>query len=195
MRNLYLVLFATLFLITQTQSQNVGVGTVTPLAKLSVGSASEFRVDNTGNIIRIRNLQYSFPSAQGTNQYLMNDGSGNLSWSPAPKPVVRTFTLLGDGSNWLIDNPQDYGSGSNADPTLTLFKGFTYQFKNNSGGHPFFITNVLPPPGSGSYNTGVTNNGAGSGIIEFTVPMDAPATLYYYCSAHPGTMFGTINIK
>jgi len=191
MRNLYLILIATLFLSTQSQSQNVGVGTVTPLAKLSVGSASEFRVDNTGNIIRIRNLQYSFPSAQGAFQYLMNDGLGNLSWSPASRPVARVFTLTGDGSNWLIDNPQDYGTGSNADPTLTLYRGFTYYFKNNSGGHPFFITNT---PGTGSYNIGVNFNGAGSGNIEFTVPMDAPATLYYYCSIHP-PMNGQINIQ
>src|SRR6186997_2585161 len=105
MKHFYLLLIATLFLRTQTHSQNVGIGTVTPIAKLSVGSASQFQVNNTGNIIRINDLPYSFPTSQGTNQYLMNDGSGNLNWAPAPRPVVRVFTLLGNGSDWLIDNP------------------------------------------------------------------------------------------
>jgi hypothetical protein len=191
MRNSYLVLIVILFLTTQTQSQNVGIGTTTPMATLSVGSSSQFRVNSSGNIIMVNNVPYSFPTVQGTNQYLMNDGSGNLNWAPAPRPVVRVFSLLGDGSNWLIDNPSDYGSGSNEDPDLTLYKGFTYHFKNDSGGHTFFITDE---PGTGSYNVGVTNNGAGSGTIMFTVPMDAPNNLYYYCGIHPTTMAGTIKI-
>lgn len=195
MRNLCSILIILLILVTQAQSQNVGIGTPTPVAKLSVGSTSQFQVNSSGNIVMINNVPYSFPASQGTFQYLMNDGNGNLIWGPAPKPVVRVFTITGNGLDWLIDNPADYGSGSNADPILTLFRGFTYQFRNNSGGHPFWITSAVPPPGTGSYNTGVTGNGAGSGIIEFTVPMDAPAILYYYCSIHPNSMYGTINIK
>jgi hypothetical protein len=189
---LYL-LFATLLIATLSRSQNVGIGTTTPLAQLSVGSTSQFRVNSTGNIIRINNLPYSFPTVQGTNQYLLNDGSGNLTWAPAAKPVVKAFSLGVDGtfSNWLIDNPGDYNSGSNSDPTLVLYRGFTYHFVNNAG-HPFVISNA---PQSGMYNVGVTNNGASSGSIIFTVPMDAPAALYYYCSAHPLTMFGNLTIQ
>jgi hypothetical protein len=184
----------TLFLfIPFTQSQNVGVGTVTPLAKLSVGSSSQFRVDDSGNLIRINNIPYSWPTANAANQYLKNDGSGNLTWAPIAKPVVRIFSVVpqpGFGA-WLIDNASDYGSNNNADPTLVLQRGFTYQFAVNAPGHPFFITST---PGSGSYNVGVTGNGTQNGVITFTVPMDAPANLYYYCSVH-AAMAGTFNIQ
>ena len=91
MRFLVIALLVSLIAISDVTSQNVGIGTTTPLAQLSVGSASQFRVDNTGNIIRINNIPYSFPTAQGTNQYLKNDGAGNLTWAAAAKPVIRVF--------------------------------------------------------------------------------------------------------
>ena len=50
--------------------------------------------------------------------------------------------------------------------------------------------------GSGSfnqYNEGITNNGASIGKLTFTVPNDAPSTLYYNCQYH-GSMTGKINI-
>jgi len=176
-----------------TNAQNVGIGTTNPLDRLSVGSSSQFRIDANGNIVRINNVPYSFPSVQGTNQYLRNDGSGNLSWAPAPRPVIRVFSIVNNGmSDWAIDNPTDYNSGSNLDPTLVLQRGFTYQFTINATGHPFFITNTAQ---TGSYNVGVTGNGTSSGTITFTVPMDAPSQLFYYCSAHPSTMNGIINIQ
>ncbi len=192
MKTIVLVI-ATILLATHSQSQNVGIGTTTPMSQLSVGSASQFRVNSSGNIVMINNIPYSFPAVQGTNQYLKNDGSGNLTWAPATRPVVRIFSAVPSGTSaWLIDNAADYGSGSNANPGLTLHKGFTYQFSINAVGHPFTISNS---PSSGSYNVGVSNNGEDSGIITFTVPMDAPATLFYYCSMHPTTMKGTLTIQ
>jgi|GEM_PF-2674158 len=192
MKTKLIVLLATLLIAFHSQSQNVGIGTISPLAQLSVGNTSQFRVNSTGNIIRINDLPYSFPVAQGTNQYLKNDGAGNLTWAPASRPVVRIFSAVPNGTftAWLIDNTTDYQSGSNANPTLVLHKGFTYQFSINATGHPFWITNT---PGSGSYSVGVTNNGTSSGVITFTVPMDAPANLYYYCSVH-AAMNGTFTV-
>jgi plastocyanin len=43
-----------------------------------------------------------------------------------------------------------------------------------------------------AYASGVTNNG-GIRKDNFTVPMDAPGTLYYNCQFH-GSMNGTITI-
>ncbi len=63
------------------QAQNVGIGTTTPLAKFSVGPASQFQVDSNGNIVRINNVPYQFPSSQAANgQILSNNGTGQLSW-------------------------------------------------------------------------------------------------------------------
>ena len=77
------------------------------------------------------------------------------------------------------------------DPDLYLYRGTKYRFINNSGGsHPF---EIRASAGGSAYNTGVTNNGASSGNIDFAVPYNAPNTLVYQCTSHGG-MVGTINI-
>lgn len=107
--------------------------------------------------------------------------------------VARIFTITNSGStNYLIDNAADYnGAPFNADPTLSLQRGLTYQFNIAAGGHPFRIATSV---GGTQYNVGVSANDVSSGTIIFRVPMDAPTTLFYNCTIHPGTMFGTINI-
>ena len=86
-------------------------------------------------------------------------------------------------------------TGAVNDPTLTLSRGHTYIFENRSGGHPFYIKTSIANGGTNdAYNTGVTNNGGGNGTeIVFTVPHDAPDTLYYQCSSH-SSMAGEFKI-
>ena len=87
-------------------------------------------------------------------------------------------------------------AGAVNDPTLTLSRGHTYIFENRSGGHPFYIKTSIANGGTNdAYNTGVTNNGGGNGTeIVFTVPHDAPDTLYYQCSSH-SNMNGQLSIS
>ena len=87
-------------------------------------------------------------------------------------------------------------TGAVNDPTLTLSRGHTYIFENRSGGHPFYIKTSIANGGTNdAYNTGVTNNGVGNGTeIVFTVPHDAPDTLYYQCSSH-SSMAGQLSIS
>ena len=87
-------------------------------------------------------------------------------------------------------------TGAVNDPTLTLSRGHTYIFENRSGGHPFYIKTSIANGGTNdAYNTGVTNNGGGNGTeIVFTVPHDAPDTLYYQCSSH-SSMNGQLSIS
>ena len=60
---------------------NVGIGTSVPSSLFSVGQNNQFQVDFSGDIKRINNVPYSFPSNQGSNgQALLNDGAGNLTW-------------------------------------------------------------------------------------------------------------------
>ncbi|HUR11683.1 MAG TPA: hypothetical protein VM012_09965 [Flavitalea sp.] len=186
---------ALFFLLVIVRSQNVGIGTNTPLEKLSVGNTSQFRVDANGNITRINNLPYSFPAIQGTaNSFLRNDGAGNLSWSAinSAKPIVRTFNITGDGFAWNIDNAGDYNATPfNINPQLILYRGFTYQFNINAPGHPF---RIAVSNGGAPYTPGVTNNDQSIGVITFTVPMDAPNTLHYYCTIH-AIMNGPVIIR
>ena len=82
---------------------------------------------------------------------------------------------------------------SGNDPNLTLERGKTYEFDVSSPGHPFWIKTEQINGTSESYNDGIANNGASSGLVTFTVPADAPPTLYYICQIHSG-MTGVINI-
>ena len=71
------------------------------------------------------------------------------------------------------------GSSNGLNPPLVLVKGVTYTFNVNTPGHPFWIK-ASPVAGTGGvYSNGVTNNGASSGTITFTVPQNAPNILYY----------------
>ena len=71
-----------------------------------------------------------------------------------------------------------------------MTRGQKYRFINNSGGsHPFRIQSDA----STAYNTGVTNNNSTSGNIDFIPQNNAPAKLYYNCTAHGG-MLGNIYI-
>jgi hypothetical protein len=79
-------------------------------------------------------------------------------------------------------------------PTLTLYKGVTYHFDINAPGHPFHIK-TSPTTGVGDqYTDGVTGNGTEVGVVLFTVPEDAPTTLYYTCEIH-SAMQGTIQVQ
>jgi hypothetical protein len=58
----------------------VGIGTTNPGTLFTVGN-NTFQVNSSGNLIKINNVTYSWPSTQGgANTVLTNDGSGNLSW-------------------------------------------------------------------------------------------------------------------
>ena len=105
---------------------------------------------------------------------------------------VPTFTVTApDSANYTFNGSGFPVSANN--PTLYLYRGFTYHFTINSPGHPFWINSVNGTGQGNAYNSGVTNNGITTGTITFTVPMDVPATLYYNCEYH-SAMNGTITI-
>ena len=64
-----------------TTSGSVGIGYASPTYLFAVGPSAQFQVDGSGNMLRVNNIQYTWPSAQGgASTVLRNDGSGNLSW-------------------------------------------------------------------------------------------------------------------
>ena len=116
--------------------------------------------------------------------------------------IVTAKTFVGDlsdavTSRWVVgaNGTNHYtltgpgGLSAADDPTIYLARGQTYEFDNQSGGsHPFQIRQSA---GGSAYSTGVTNNGASSGVIKFEVPFAAPNTLVYQCTSH-GSMVGNI---
>ena len=126
--------------------------------------------------------------------YLEDDTGGSQSGKAyifeltAGPEEGRSFTVTNDGtSNYIIEGASN--------PTLNLLRGFTYTFNINASGHPFYIQTVSGAYSSGNvYNDGITGNGTESGTLTFTVPYNAPNTLYYVCQNH-SSMNGTINIS
>ena len=99
-----------------------------------------------------------------------------------------TWTLTSNGSDDYVFSGPGIETGNTNDPELYLMRGYTYKFNNTvSGSHPFEIRTAA---GGSAYTPGISTDGD---ITIFTVPMDAPDTLYYQCTSH-GVMLGTINI-
>ena len=82
-------------------SGNVGIGTTSPGQMFSVGASNQFQVNSSGDIVKLKNLTYSWPSAHTANGVLTNDGSGNLTWT-AP-----------NGTYWLLTGNSGTTAGTN----------------------------------------------------------------------------------
>jgi hypothetical protein len=129
--------------------------------------------------------------AVGAGQVIKMGGDVDLGTSGSS--IQHKFSI---GANGSTDYTFDDVGGKwfptqENDPVLYLRRGEQYIFDNASGGsHPL---EIRLSSGGAAYSTGVTNNGASSGSIIFTVPMSAPATLYYQCTSH-ASMGNTINI-
>ena len=123
------------------------------------------------------------------------DGSGltGISVTPTTSDIQVAYELLNTSSS--SNGYRISGNGTNSstnNPDLYLIRGQKYRFINNSGGtHPFRIQSDTS---STLYSTGVTNNNANSGNIDFAPTFDSPSHLYYKCGSHP-SMLGNIYIS
>src|SRR6056300_1452536 len=136
---------------------------------------------NGGNPTDVQRINISVPSsitlptlnAPSVSYTVTNKGAGAYTFSGAAKG----------------DNP-------NLGP---FYRGGTYTININAVGHPLYFTtdngtNFASGTYFGEYTTGVTGSRTDSGTITFTVPQDAPDTLYYQCGNH-GVMRGAITVK
>lgn len=136
-------------------------------------------------------------------ELLVYNGYINVHTSATEMAILIAQGNIGanDGSviyNVTNSGASDYvfnggGLTDASDPALTLKRGSTYTFIVNASGHPFLIKTAQNTGSSNTYNDGVTNNGASIGTITFTVPANAPNTLYYICEFH-AAMTGAITI-
>jgi hypothetical protein len=154
------------------------------------GSSGEWTV---GNLLSYSSgsspiLNYSFdPSTKSGStikNLATNDYGLTLTNGATIKP--RNFYSTQTGELYIINGQTN--------PTLTFHRGYTYIINVSHPNYPMFIQTVPSPYSSGNvYNTGVTNNGIGSGLITIVVTNDTPSTLYYVSSGSTTTT-GTINI-
>jgi hypothetical protein len=109
------------------------------------------------------------------------------NWVKQNGPIIRWSLANSGTSDYVLTGPGFYAATN--DPVLYLHRGTTYIFSNTShSNHPL---EIRVGAGGAAYTNGVS--GAGTDTIIFTVPMDAPNTLYYQCTIHSG-MGATINV-
>jgi hypothetical protein len=100
------------------------------------------------------------------------------NWVKQNGPIIRWSLSASGSADYVYTGPGFYTPTN--DPTLYLHRGTTYIFSNTvHGSHPL---QIRVSNGGSAYTNGVS--GAGTATITFTVPMDAPGTLYYQCTVH-----------
>jgi hypothetical protein len=89
-----------------------------------------------------------------------------------------------------------YQINNNVNPALNLKRGNTYRFYLSATNHPFLLKSVQGTGTTNQFTTGVTNNGASTGILTFVVPANAAGAAYrlwYNCQFH-AVMTNTITL-
>ena len=149
--------------------------------------AGQIPLTDTFTVTRA-NGAYTFSGVSGNNPSLtlVRGGSYQFNVAQNNKETVN-FRVTNDGtSSYQIDYQPN--------PTLKLVRGNTYVFTMNlKNAYSFYIKTEASLGTTNLYSTGVTNNGASTGTITFTVPQDAPNTLYY-CSDVIRNLRGTIDV-
>jgi len=134
------------------------------------------------------NGYYTFSGVNGNNPNitLARGGSYNFNVAQNDQAAIEYRVTNTGTTNWNIDY--------SANPVLTLVRGNTYTFNlSQTAPLKFYIKTELSFGATNLYNSGVNNNGATEGLITFTVPQDAPNTLYY-CNDVEFNLRGQMNI-
>jgi len=142
-----------------------------------------FKGVNGDNATEVQRLNISVPSTITLPTLVAPNLAYDVSFATAG---AYTFSGIAMG-----DNP-DIGP---------LYRGGTYTFNLDASlsGHPFYLTqddgtNWSQGQYVDEYTNGVTGSRNESGTLVFTVPNDAPDTLYYQCGNH-SSMRGMLTIK
>ena len=170
-------------------STMVGLGNVTNESKTDMFTDPSFSGTVSGitkSMIGLSNVDNQSKATMFTDPTFTGTIAGSFGGT-----VENTFNVSSSGSSdYVFAQDNKFFPTNVNDPVLYLRRGETYKFIVNASGHPF---EIRVSNGGAAYNTGVTNNTQSNATITFIVPMSAPATLYYQCTAHSG-MGNTINI-
>src|SRR6056300_721288 len=148
----------------------------------STGPVSDSHPDiNGGNPTNVQRISVSVPST--------------ITIPTLTAPNV-SYTVVNNGAGAYTFSGSAKGDNPNIGP---FYRGGTYTVNITATGHPFYFTtdngtNFSAGTYFGEYTTGVTGSRTDNGTITFTVPSDAPDTLYYQCGNH-APMRGAITVK
>lgn len=83
---------------------NVGIGTTDASAKLGIGANNEFRVSSTGDLTRINNVPYTWPSSAsaGNNYVLTSQTDGTLAWTNTGSLASRWDLITDPAGNQTL---------------------------------------------------------------------------------------------
>jgi hypothetical protein len=165
-------------------NDNVGVGDTSPSELFSVGLGGLFQVDDTGDLIKIKNINYSWPGSQGaTDSVLVNDGSGGLTWSSngvtslnGLTDATQTFAISSTGTDFDISSSGGIHTFNFPTASATARGALTstkYTEFNNKPLVDTIYNNIYV----GSISAGTVMNGASGGINNIVMGYQAGDTL------------------
>jgi len=155
---------------------------------VTMGSAGQFEVNSTGNIVKINNVATSFPSSQGAeNSYLTNNGSGTFSWSTT-LPGTSTTMMTSEGG-YAIYMQND------ATATITQYSIVTVSSTTNNM--------IMTAPANYDLSIGVANTAIApnewgwvivSGIATVRTAGDVTRGHFAYASSTAGAALGSNDV-
>lgn len=163
----------------------LGDTTITGLAAADIVAAS--------NTTHYRNLGLSGDITATANNTDLDTTIGSLKVTP-DKIQGANVIITVSGGKYYID-------GTQQEP-LRMVPGVEYYFdqsNNTNSSHPLRLSTTPDGThgGGSEYTTNRTTSGSpgnAGAYVRFVLPMDAPDTLYYYCTAHSG-MGGRVEVK
>ena len=151
---------------------------------ITIAGGSGLSTSVSGSVLTINaDSSITLPSAT-VGQSVFYDGN---NYSTAASPTLYYSVVANGTTAYRLSGP---GVDSTTDdPTIYVYRGFTYKFENTTGGsHPF---ELRFSDGGAALTDGVS--GSSTGTVTYTVPMTVTAgtTYVYQCTIH-SAMVGNI---
>jgi hypothetical protein len=160
----------------------IGIGDDSPAALLTVGSGDLFQVGSDGDLDKVKNVAYSWPSSQGSaDTYLKNDGSGNLSWAAGGGGGVS-----GSGTSGYV--PRWTGSSTLGNSAIQDDGTYTAINTGPTSSHRLFVT-------TSSGTSAILGQYLGAGYGLYGTSNSTSAAIYGLNSSSAAGVYGENNMS